>query len=200
MISIPNLHFSKSNPEFFATLSQRVNSYFKQNQIEKTANSEMIFKTVFMFSLYLIPYFVMISGVTTNPFLLTLFWAIMGFGVAGIGLSIMHDANHGSYSKKAWVNNLLGYSLNLVGGHATNWKVQHNVLHHTYTNVHDVDEDISPRGVLRLAPESQWKSIHRFQHLYAWFLYGLMTLVWIFTKDVFRIMKYHQTGLLKKQK
>jgi linoleoyl-CoA desaturase len=200
MMTIPNLHFSKNNPEFFATLSQRVNHYFKSNQLEKTANGEMIFKTVFMFSLYLIPYFIMISGVSANPFFLTLLWVIMGFGVAGIGLSVMHDANHGAYSKKTWINNLLGYSLNLVGGHSTNWKVQHNVLHHTYTNVHDVDEDISPRGVLRLAPESDWKSIHRFQHIYAWFLYGLMTLVWIFTKDVFRLVKYHQTGLLKKQK
>ena len=88
----------------------------------------------------------------------------MGFGLAGIGMSIMHDANHGAYSSKPWVNNLLGLSLNIVGGNAFNWKVQHNVLHHTYTNIHDVDEDISPRGVLRLCPHGEWKPFHRFQH------------------------------------
>jgi linoleoyl-CoA desaturase len=124
----------------------------------------------------------------------------MGFGLAGIGLSIMHDANHGSYSNKSWVNDMLGYSLNIIGGNAFNWKVQHNVLHHTYTNIHDVDEDISPRGVLRMTPHGPWKPFHRFQHMYAWFFYGLMTLVWVSVKDFVRIGKYEKDGLVKRQK
>ena len=68
--------------------------------------------------------------------LLTIFfWSLMGLGMAGIGLSVMHDANHGAYSKKPIVNKLLGYCLNLVGGYDLNWRIQHNVLHHTYTNI-----------------------------------------------------------------
>jgi linoleoyl-CoA desaturase len=195
-----NLKFANRQQEFFTTLSQRVNLYFKTNKIERTANSEMAWKTAFMFSLYFIPYFIIISGVTASLWVMLGLCVVMGFGMAGIGLSIMHDANHGSYSNKPWVNNLLGFSLNLVGGHAMNWKVQHNVLHHTYTNIHDVDEDISPRGILRMAPESDWKPIHRFQHYYAWFFYGLMTLVWVLVKDFVRIAKYHKEGLLKKQR
>lgn len=192
--------FSSQQNEFFTTLSQRVNHYFTSNGIEKTANSEMVFKTFFMFALYLVPFAVLLSGVAETFGAQLLLWAIMGIGMAGIGLSIMHDANHGAYSKKTWVNNLLGFSLNVVGGHAMNWKVQHNVLHHTYTNIHDLDEDISPRGVLRMAPASDWRGMHRFQHWYAWFFYGLMTLVWVFVKDFFRMIKYQREGLLKKQK
>jgi linoleoyl-CoA desaturase len=124
----------------------------------------------------------------------------MGFGTAGIGLSIMHDANHGSYSKKKWINNLLGFSLNLIGGHSFNWRVQHNVLHHTYTNIHEVDEDISPRGVIRMCPESIWRPIHKYQHFYAWFLYGLLTFIWILFKDFVRLVRYQKDGLVKKQK
>jgi linoleoyl-CoA desaturase len=124
----------------------------------------------------------------------------MGTGVAGIGLAVMHDANHGAYSNKAWINNFIGYSLNMVGGNAFNWRVQHNVLHHTFTNIHDVDEDISPRGVLRMTPHGEWKRIHQFQHLYAWFFYGLMTLVWVLVKDFVRLIKYHKDGLVKSQK
>jgi linoleoyl-CoA desaturase len=124
----------------------------------------------------------------------------MGFGVAGIGLAVMHDANHGAYSNKPWLNNLIGYSLNMVGGNAFNWRVQHNVLHHTYTNIHDVDEDISPRGVLRMTPHGDWKAIHRFQHFYAWFFYGLMTLVWVLVKDLVRLVRYHKDGLVRSQK
>ncbi|HYC83899.1 MAG TPA: acyl-CoA desaturase, partial [Chryseosolibacter sp.] len=142
----------------------------------------------------------MLTGIVAAPWAMLALCIVMGVGVAGIGLSVMHDANHGAYSKKQWVNNLVGYSLNLVGGNAFNWKVQHNVLHHTYTNIHDVDEDISPRGVLRMTPHGPWKFFHRFQHLYAWFFYGLMTLVWILVKDFARIIKYQKEGLLKKQK
>jgi linoleoyl-CoA desaturase len=195
-----NLKFANRQQDFFVTLNQRVNAHFKNNKIERTANSEMIVKTVFMFSLYLIPYFLLIGGVTANPWVMLGLCMVMGFGMAGIGLSIMHDANHGAYSNKPWVNNLLGLSLNLVGGHALNWKVQHNVLHHTYTNIHDVDEDISPRGILRMAPESKWIPLHKYQHYYGWFFYGLMTLVWVLVKDYVRIIKYQREGLIKKQR
>jgi linoleoyl-CoA desaturase len=195
-----NLKFASHQQEFFATLSQRVNQYFKTNGIERTANFEMVFKTIFMFLLYFIPYFFAMSGAVTNKWSLFMLCIVMGLGLAGIGLSVMHDANHGAYSNKAWVNNLLGFSLNLVGGHAFNWKVQHNVLHHTYTNVHEVDEDISPRGVLRMAPTSKWLPIHRYQHVYAWIFYGLMTFVWVLVKDFSRLIKYEKEGLVSRNK
>ncbi len=195
-----NLKFASKQNEFFITLNQRVNSYFKTNNIERTANGEMFFKTFFMFALYLTPYLLLISGMFTSLWAVYALYVVMGLGMAGIGLSVMHDANHGAYSNKPWVNNLLGMSLNLVGGHALNWKIQHNVLHHTYTNVHDVDEDISPRGILRMAPGSKWKAFHRYQHWYAWFFYGLLTFVWIVAKDFGRLIRYQKDGLVKKQK
>ena len=195
-----NLKFATHQQDFFATLSQRVNGYFKANNIERTANSEMVIKTVFMFTLYFLPYALLISGLFTSGWILLALCVVMGFGKAGIGLSVMHDANHGAYSTKSWINTMLGFSLNVIGGHAFNWRVQHNVLHHTYTNVHEVDEDISPRGVLRMAPGSKWRPMHKYQHLYAWFLYGLMTFVWIVIKDYYRLTKYYKEGLLKKQK
>jgi linoleoyl-CoA desaturase len=195
-----SIKFPSTRLDFFTTLNQRVNEYFRSNNITRYANGEMVFKTIFMYTLYLAPYFLMLTGVVSNIWAMFALCLVMGVGLAGIGLSIMHDANHGSYSNKAWVNNLLGYSLNVIGGNAFNWKVQHNVLHHTYTNIHDVDEDISPRGVLRMTPHSPWKSIHRFQHIYAWFLYCLMTLVWVSVKDFNRIGKYEKDGLVTKQK
>jgi linoleoyl-CoA desaturase len=194
------IRFSSARADFFSTLNQRVNEYFKTNNITRYANSEMKIKTVVMFAIYFIPYFVIISGAITNIWAIWGLFLVMGLGLAGIGLSVMHDANHGGYSNKSWVNNMLGLSLNLVGGNAFNWKVQHNVLHHTYTNIHDVDEDISPRGVLRMTPYGPWKAMHRFQYLYAWFFYGLLTLVWVVVKDFVRIIRYQKDGMIKKQK
>jgi linoleoyl-CoA desaturase len=195
-----SLKFPHARQDFFITLNQRVNDYFKSNGISKHANAEMVIKTTVMYALYFIPYGLILSGAITNNWFVLGLVVIMGLGTAGIGLSIMHDANHGAYSKKAWVNNLIGYSLNLVGANAFNWKVQHNVLHHTYTNVHDADEDISPRGVLRMHPNSDWKPMHQFQHVYAWFLYGLMTIVWVLVKDFVRLVRYQKDGMVKKQK
>lgn len=194
------IKFSSARADFFSTLNQRVNEYFKSNNISRYANTQMKVKTVFMFTLYSAPYFLMITSTVTNGWGMLALCIAMGLGVAGIGLAVMHDANHGAYSNKSWINNAIGYSLNVMGAGAFNWKVQHNVLHHTYTNIHEVDEDISPRGILRMTPYSDWKFIHQFQHFYAWFLYGLMTLVWVVAKDFVRLVKYQKDGLVKKQK
>src|SRR5687768_6658345 len=200
MATNKNLTFARTRHDFFATLQKRVGEHFKANNVKRHGNSEMAFKSIFMFALYFGPYALMLTGLITNPWLLLLPVVLMGLGLAGIGLSVMHDANHGAYSDKPWVNTLMGYSLNLVGANAFNWKIQHNVLHHTYTNVHDHDEDISPRGVLRMTPHSDWKKLHKFQFIYAWLLYGLMTIVWLFIKDFVRIIRYNNDGMAKKQK
>lgn len=194
------LTFARTHQDFVLTLNKRVNEYFKSNNIGRQGNLEMYVKTVCMFAIYITPYVLVLTGVISGigPLLISAF--VMGLGLAGIGLSVMHDANHGAYSGKAWVNKMLGYSLNLVGANAFNWKIQHNVLHHSFTNVHDHDEDISPRGVLRLSPSTPWKKAHRYQFIYAWFLYGLMTIAWLGYKDFVRIVRYQQSGLAAKQK
>lgn len=194
------MKFATTYRDFVATLNKRVNDYFIRNNISRHANPEMVIKTIIMFILYIIPYLLIVTGVVTGIVSLIGLVVVMGFGLAGIGLSVMHDANHGAYSDKAWVNTLIGYSLNFVGANVFNWKIQHNVLHHSYTNVHDEDEDISPRGVLRMSPYSKWIHIHRYQFIYAWFLYGLMTIVWMVAKDFIRIVRYQKNGLVKKQK
>ena len=202
METLPNVRFD--NPAehrlFHQTLTKRVNRYFRMYKVPKHANAMMVFKTVFMYSLYLVPFVLMLTGVFTGWLGWAIGYVMMGFGVAGIGLSIMHDANHGSYSKNPTINRILGYSLNIVGGAAFTWKVQHNVLHHTYTNVYEMDEDISPRGLFRFSPDSNWRKVHRFQHLYAWFFYGFLTLTWVFVKDFNRLNKYKALGLIEKQK
>ncbi len=195
-----NIVFGNNYRDFSLTLNKRVNGYFRANNLERHANLEMIIKTILMFSLYFIPYALIVTEVVTGWMGLFMLLVIMGIGAAGIGLSVMHDANHGAYSKRKWINELIGYSLNLIGANAFNWKVQHNVMHHTYTNVHDEDEDISPRGVLRMTPHSKWRKIHKYQHIYAWFLYGLMTIVWVLVKDFVRIVRYQKNGMVSKQK
>lgn len=197
--SIDNgVKFSRKDPAmFFKTLHARVNAYFNENDIRKSGNLKMYFKTFAMFSFYFVPFILVLTGVVSGPLVLAMY-LIVGLGKAGIGLSIMHDANHGSYSKNKYVNNILSYSMNLLGGSSFTWKMQHNLMHHTYTNIYHLDEDIDDKPFLRLSPHGKIKKYHKFQHLYAPFLYSLATISWISFKDFRQLGVYNRTGLTKR--
>jgi len=199
-MSLTKVKFPKEpNKDFNTILRKRVKDYFTENKLSHHADLNMVFKTIFMFLFYLFPYSLMITGLVTNPWLFYLLWIWMGVAMSGIGLAVMHDANHGAYSKNKWVNHFLGVSLNFIGGNATVWKLQHNVLHHTYTNIEGMDEDITTISALRFTPHKKRYPIHRFQHIYAWFFYGIMTLYWISSKEFTQLMRYGKMGLTKRQ-
>lgn len=180
--------------EFFVVLRKRVNQYFKESNIKKTWNANMVFKTIFMVGLYFIPYAFIISGLVKLPLVYILLWSLMGFGMSGIGLSIMHDANHGAYSKSKKVNTLLSYLLDIVGGSSRNWRIQHNKLHHTFTNVEGMDVDIKERGILRFSPHQKRRGVHKFQFIYAYLLYAIMSLYWVTAKDFLQMFSFKKAG------
>jgi len=160
----------------------------------------MVFKTIFNLCLYFIPYAFILTGIFSNYLILSLLWILMGFGMAGIGMCIMHDANHNAYSRNGTINRLLGNLIIFIGGSSINWKIQHNRLHHGYTNIDGIDEDIYSGNLMRFSPHQKRYRIHRFQHFYAWFFYGLMTLYWSTAKDFKQVIRYKKNGLLNERK
>ena len=187
-----------ANRNFQTELRKRVDAYFKDNKISKFGNIQLYLKTIVMFAAYLVPYFLLVFNVFDSKSVWLLLAVLMGLGMAGIGMCVMHDANHGSYSKNDRFNKILGFfSIGLLSGNSLNWRIQHNIIHHTYTNVHEHDEDIAPVGVLRFEPHAEKKKIHKFQFLYAWFFYGLMTLMWSTVKDFKQVIRYNKGGYLK---
>lgn len=190
-----NIQFSVQNrPDFINELRAKVKDYFDNRHTSKYANATMILKSVIMYSLYLIPYFILISGIVNSVPAVFICYILMGFGVAGVGMSVMHDANHGTYSKKKSINRLWSYSLYTLGGFPPTWQHQHNTLHNGFTNIDGHDEDITPPGVLRFSPHGTHRKFHRYQHLYAWFFYGLMTLLWSTIKDFKQLRRYRKSG------
>lgn len=185
-------------PEFFNELRSRVNQHFKDKNISRYGNINMKLKTAFMLVLYFVPLALMLTGIISSTWGILGMWVLMGFGMSGIGLSIMHDANHGSYSNNQKVNDIMGYLLNFIGGYHVNWKIQHNVLHHSYTNVHGHDEDID-KGIMRFSPDQERKESYQYQAYYAPFLYGLMTIYWFSAKDFIQLFRYKEKNLLKGQ-
>ncbi len=175
--------------KFFRTLNKRVNDYFKENKIKKTGNWKLNVKTIIMFLMFLTPYFLLLT--LNMPFwVYILLNIVIGVGMAGVGMNVMHDGNHGSYSTNKWVNKIMGGSIYILAGNVYNWQVQHNVLHHTYTNIHGHDEDLDAGKIIRFTKQAQWRWYHRFQHYYSVFLYGLLTFNWAITTDFLQMKRY----------
>jgi len=192
------IHFDrKLNIAFKKKLNHRVNQYFLDTNSSKKANAKMLVKTIFMIALFLVPYALLyVETFSSSMFLFLGLWALMGLGKAGIGMNVMHDANHGAFSSNPKINRILGTSMDIIGGNTTVWKLQHNVLHHTYTNIDGFDEDIDGPPILRFSPNQAWKPIHRFQHILAWFVYPLMTLVKLIFTDIQQAFNYRASKLL----
>jgi len=182
--------------EFSKILRSRVSLYFKKNNKSRNANANMVIKTIVMLTLFLVPIMILCSLQISQVWLVFMLYMISGFGMAGIGMGVMHDAIHGSYSKNKNINRTLGYTFNLIGANATVWKIQHNVLHHTYTNINEADDDLNMPFFLRFSPHAKQYKLHKFQHIYIWFFYGISTLAWVTVKDYIRLYRYKKLGFL----
>ena len=182
--------FSNKDPKnFFKVLNIRVNDYFKKNKTNKKGNWRLYYKAIILFLTFLLPYFI-IMYFQPNQWVSLLLITLTGIGMAGVGMNIMHDGNHGSFSTQKWVNKLMGSSIYILAGNAYNWQIQHNVLHHTYTNIHGHDEDLAAGRILRFSKHSKWFPYHKYQHFYSFLLYGLMTINWAITGDFLQTLRY----------
>ncbi|HBH06347.1 MAG TPA: acyl-CoA desaturase [Flavobacteriales bacterium] len=191
---------SEQDSEFYSVLRKRVRRYFEEGNISTFGDRRMYIKTAFMLAIYLVPFGFIVSGTITSPWLYLATYVFMGFGMAGMGLSVMHDAIHGAYSKHKWVNQLLGNAMNLIGGNSDVWRMQHNVLHHTYTNVLGMDDDINTPPILRFSPHEKWMKAHKYQYLYVWFFYGISTFTRVTLRDPVQVFWYWNNGLIKSKK
>ncbi|NGP89737.1 acyl-CoA desaturase [Aliifodinibius halophilus] len=142
----------------------------------------MVAKTIILLTFYFGTYGLIISG-QFGLWGMALLCVLLGIGMAGIGFSISHDALHGAYSPNKYVNQILGYTFDMLGANSYIWKITHNIIHHTYTNIYEHDEDLEVAAFIRLSPNAEYKPVHRAQHILAFFAYGFASLFWAFVKD-----------------
>ncbi len=174
--------FDNSNNEFFQSLKSSVDEYFETNQLKKTGNWKLHLKTIILISAAIVLYSsLLFLQIPALPALVMC--GLLGFTFASIGFSVMHDGCHGSYSSKPWVNEMMGFTLNLLGSISFFWKQKHNIIHHTYTNVDGIDDDIAKSPVIRQCETQKWVPAHRVQHLYLPMVYGITSIAWLFIMD-----------------
>ncbi|MFC1671417.1 fatty acid desaturase family protein, partial [Spirochaetota bacterium] len=184
--------------DFSKTVKKRVSQFLKENPGPQLVSLEMAIKGIIMLALYFTPYILIVLGMF-QPWAIILLFFIMGIGKAGLGMNVMHDAIHNSFSKNRFLNKVLSTSIYLLGGNIFNWKVQHNHLHHWHTNVFGIDEDIDTKFLLRFSPYAELKPIHRYQKIYAFFFYSMVTLSFVF-QDLEQLFRFKKKGLITESK
>lgn len=167
---------------FIEEVKERVDDYFLATGLSSKANARMVLKTIVLLSITFGSYGLIMSN-QFAPWQMLGLAVMMGVGMAGIGFSVAHDALHGAYSSDPRINKIIGYSFDLLGANGYIWKITHNVIHHTYTNIPGIDEDLDVSPLIRLSPEAPLKRFHRFQHWFALCAYSFATLNWLFVKD-----------------
>ncbi|MEO5906202.1 MAG: acyl-CoA desaturase [Saprospiraceae bacterium] len=180
--------FNNQQSVFFNTINTRVEQYFESTKLKRTGNRKLYIKTFILIGSAVAIYSSLLL-VSMPPALAIFLCCLFGIVQAGIGFNVMHDANHGSYSSRRWVNDIMSHTANMLGVNSLFWKQKHNVIHHTYTNVDGVDDDIIKNPMFRMCPTQKHMWIHKFQYLYCVPLYGLTSIVWVFVSD---FAKYFQ--------
>jgi linoleoyl-CoA desaturase len=179
--NVPNIKFNSVKNSFHAELKKRTSEYFQQVGKSPTGDQKIVIKAIILFAAFIGLY---IHLVFFTPGVI---WAItecllLGAVVSSIGFNVMHDGGHGSFSKYKSVNTFAALTLNILGGNAFMWNQKHNIIHHAFTNVDGVDEDINI-PFMRLSSTQSKSRLHKYQHLYFWVLYSLLYIFWMFVSD-----------------
>jgi linoleoyl-CoA desaturase len=180
--------FPSVKQSFHVELKKRINDYFEASGKSVTGNKQLFIKAGILFTAF-VGLYIHLVFFTPSTIWAVLECVILGLVVAGIGFNIMHDGAHGSFSKYKWVNNIAAFSLNLLGGSSFMWNVKHNVIHHAYTNIDGVDDDIDIQPWMRMSSTQPKLKMHKYQHFYFWFLYSMLYILWVFVLDYQKYFK-----------
>lgn len=175
---------------FRADLKRASDAYFASTSRPRRDIAAMYLKTAVILA-WFVGSWVLLVFFATHAWQGVLLAMSQGLSIAGIGMSVQHDANHGGYSRHAWVNRALGFTLDVMGVCGWFWRQKHNVIHHTYTNIQGVDFDLDFGAIARLSVEQPRRPWHRYQQYYLWFLYCFLLPKWVFHDDFVLLRERH---------
>ncbi len=180
--------FPSVQQSFHAELKKRINAYFESTGKSFSGNGRLYAKALILLTIFFALYTHLVFF-TPSAIIAVAECILLGIAVAGIGFNIMHDGAHGSFSRYKWVNTAAAFTLNLLGGSSFMWNIKHNVIHHAYTNVDGVDDDIDIQPWMRMSSTQPKLKMHRYQHIYFWFLYSMLYILWVFVLDYQKYFK-----------
>ncbi|MFI5220837.1 MAG: fatty acid desaturase family protein [Bacteroidia bacterium] len=181
--------FNNKQSPFFDSVKEKVERYFRENNIRQTGNFKLFSKSLILFPIAIFFYVALVffsPGIILSVFFCILF----GFTLSIIGFNVMHDGAHGCYSRLKWLNNLSSHSLSVMGGSTFMWKIKHNIMHHSFTNIDGVDDDLNNRPFFRITQNDPKYKVHKYQYIYWVVLYMLSYPSWVFVQDFIKYFSH----------
>lgn len=177
------LQFSRDNGTgFYHILQKRVSAMLEAKGRTRYANRQMLFKIALYFILFAAAYTTMLFA--QNKWWFYLSYASIGLTILLLVFNVSHDAaHHAIFRNKKWNDLLYALTFNLLGNNSYVWKKYHIESHHLYTNVHGSDIDVLDNPLLRMTHVQRRLYIHKFQHIYAPFIYLFYSLNWLLVRD-----------------
>jgi linoleoyl-CoA desaturase len=169
------LRYPRVEDPFFADLRSRVNAYFAPGTgRRRRAGPAMWAKTAVIAGGFLalgaVIYF---GGLEGAPFIAVFVaWQFVQF-LSTIGIA--HDAAHEVYTSSPRINRLIVRIFDFLGIDSKHWIENHVGSHHGVPNVPLRDAAIESFSLVRLHPRTHGGWIHRYQHLYMFGVYSLVT-------------------------
>jgi len=192
-------YLSKDSPDLILKqIKVKVDNYFLDNEYTKNGNGNLVLKFIAQLILVIVSVYWVFH---TSSFLpLCLAYLSVGFSMLVLGINFGHDGAHGCLTGNKKIDGTLFqiiYGMQGLGGYM--WQIRHNSAHHIFPNVYDRDSDLEMSPLILLNPKQKSKPIHKYQHIYAPFLYLIVTLFWIFAEDfIILIRKDSANSQIKK--
>ena len=114
--------FNTQSQPFFQALRTRTDQYFKTNEISTKGDSRLYWKTAILSITFVAIYITLVFLTPESNWINLILCSLLGANFAAIGFNMMHDGAHGSYSDNKFLNESMGFTLNIMGGNMYVWK------------------------------------------------------------------------------
>jgi fatty acid desaturase len=168
-----------SPSEFYKTVRERVDKYFKDNNIDPKISYWMFFRYFVFLTVANLCWvgMLMFHDLLVLGIVMAFGWGLFG---ALVAMSCTHDASHFAITHKPWVWRAVGCVHDFFHGASMyTWINQHTLGHHSYTNIDGADPDIVTASsdtpdIRRIKWDQRWMPRYFYQHIYMPMLYCVL--------------------------
>ena len=192
-----NIRYKSADTEdkVYRQIRERSEAYFKENKKSKFADTAFWAKIILTTIIAFAAYFFILTA--TQYMVLAPAFVIFGMAMILISINLGHDAAHSAITGNKRIDDILFrvvFSTQGLSGYL--WQIRHNHSHHVLPNVLEHDSDMELGGLIMFDPNEGMKWYHKYQHIYAPFLYQFGTLVLLVYQD-YEMLERREHGNLR---